>query len=114
MLVIRHEQVEVLSAGILKGFEDRMVGYLAKRFSDSCAAKGEQAVRETIRKGIERARSYEITTEYDIARYIILMHLFSEDFDTSPATPWAAEILANANLSSFAKMNLLWENTGNR
>ena len=93
MLVIRNEQMKALSEVMLKGFEDGMVRYLEKRFPQNCSPKDEPAVRESIQKGIERAREYGITTEYDIARYIELMYLFSEDFDTNHATPWANPML---------------------
>jgi len=109
MLVIRSEQMQAFSEQMLKRFEDRMAGYLAERFPDACAAKDEPAVRESIQKGIERSRSYGVTTEYDIARYIELMYLFSEDFDTSIKTPWARPILENPDLGSYVKMNELWE-----
>jgi hypothetical protein len=109
MLVIRSEQIEALEEQMMKGFEDRMVSYLARHFPDSWAALGEAAVRESIQKGIERSGSYDITTEYDVARYIELMHLFSEDFDTSPETPWAASVLEDPDLGPFVKMDELWK-----
>jgi hypothetical protein len=109
MLVIRHKQMEVLNTYRLNGFEDRMVGYLAKRFPDACGVNNEPAVRRSIQEGILRAKGYGIIAEYDVARYIELMHLFSEDFDTSSATPWANPILEDATVGSHVKMNLLWE-----
>jgi hypothetical protein len=109
MLVIRKAQIKVLEQAARRSFEDRMVGYLSKRFPDTCGAHNEAAVRASIQKGIEQAKRYGITAEYDVARYIDLMLEFSEDFDTSPATSWATPILTNANLGFHAKMDLLWE-----
>jgi len=108
MLVIRREQMEILSACMLKGFEDRIVGYLAKRFPDACAAKDEPAPRESLRKGIEHASRHGITTEYDVARYIELMYCLSEDFETSPETFWVSAILENPELSPSEKMDQLY------
>jgi hypothetical protein len=84
-----------------------MVSYLSKRFPDTCGAQNEAAVRESIQNGIEKARGYGITTEYDVARYIELMYLFSDDFDTSPNTQWAESILTNSDLGPRVKMDLL-------
>lgn len=109
MLVIRDEQMQILNDHMLAGFEKRLLGYLTGRFPDVCPPENEESVRESIQKGIDRARSYGITTEYDIARYIELMYVLSEDFDTSPGTPWATAILEDPNLGGHVKMDRLWE-----
>jgi hypothetical protein len=109
MFVIRRQQMEIFSACALTGFEDRMASYIAKKLPHGFGANNELAIRELIRKGIDRARGYGIAIEYDVARFIELMQVLSEDFDTSPAFPWAAPILTNGNLDSREKMDRLVE-----
>jgi hypothetical protein len=109
MLVIRTKQMQALAENMRKGFEDRMASHLAKRFHDRIAMMDELSIRESIRKGIERAASYGVSTEYDVARYIELMYMFTEDFDTSSDTPWAGLILEDPNMDSRPKMNELWD-----
>ena len=109
MLVIRQEQMQVFRKYMLEGFERRMLDYLAGRFPEVCPPENEKAVRESVRKGIERAKTYGITIEYDVARYVELMFLFSEDFDTSPDTSWAMPILKDPDLGGHVKMDRLCE-----
>ena len=93
MLVIRKEQMEVLSHYVLKGFEDRMVEHLNEFFPDQCETLGEPDVREAVQYGIDRAGSYGITSERDVCKYLNLMFTFGRDFDVDPRLPWAAAIL---------------------
>jgi hypothetical protein len=46
-----------------------------------------------IRTGVERALSYGIDREADVARYISIMYTLGHDFDADPRYRWAAEIL---------------------
>lgn len=114
MLVIRREQMQVFDEYASKGFEDRLVRHLAERFPDVCREREEASVRETIRNGIERSKGYGITTEFDVARYIELMYLFSEDFDTNPETSWASPVLEDTDLGGHAKMDRLREEAAQR
>jgi len=107
MLTIRPEQIEVFTGLMRKRFEDRMRARLGERFPEKCKALGEEAVRASIRDGIDRAAAYGVNIEADVARYIELMYRFSPDFDTGPALPWAAEILKNPRLGSHPKMDQL-------
>ena len=85
MLIIRKEQMGVL--------EDRMMVHLQRFFPQQSAALGESGIRETIRYGIERAESYGIVDEGDVSKYLDLMIVFNQDFDTSPETSRAGLIL---------------------
>ena len=110
MLIIRKEQMEALEQAVLEGFEDRMVVHLQGFFPGRCAELGDDGMREMVRYGMERAKSYGIVNELDVCRYIDLMIFFGRDFDTDPETPWAGRILSMESLTDpTAKIDRLYE-----
>lgn len=114
MLVIRDIQMEALSQYMQKGFEDRMVTHLNRYFQDACETLGEDLLRETIRYGIVKAKTFSFHMENDVSRYLNLMFTFGRDFDTDPNLPWAAQILKNNDLISTYKMNVLYGEAAKR
>lgn len=84
-----------------------MCRYLAKTFPHKVKDLPEQAVRESIRAGIERAAVYGISAEYDVARYIDFMYRFSPDFDSNPDAPWVRPTLASSVMPPGARMNVI-------
>jgi hypothetical protein len=99
MLIIRKEQMQVLEQAAFGGFEDRMVVHLQRFFPEQYAALDDDGMRETVRYGIEWAKSYSIVDERDVCRYIDLMIVFGRHFDTSPETLWAGRILNQESLT---------------
>jgi hypothetical protein len=100
----------VLSEATLKSFEDRMVIHLNKCFPSQCKAWGEPAVRDTIRYGVERAATHDITSKREVCKYIDLMVVFGRDFDQDPTLPWASSILGDRTLrGSTVKLERLYE-----
>jgi len=90
---LRKEQIEAFSAAARQEFEDRMVEHLNEFFPRHCKAMGEEGVRQEIRHGVARARTYEITSQRDVCKYIDLAFVYGRDFDTNPKLPWAGRIL---------------------
>lgn len=105
MLVIRQEQFDALSAGLLEQFEDRMVADLRNDFPNQTAATPEAPLRVQVRAGIEKARTYGVVDEFDIERYLQCMVLHGQDFDVTPRTAWAGEILRTPGLPGDKKMD---------
>ena len=85
--------MEVFSKGSARRFEDRMLVHLMKFFPEQCHALGEPKLRDTIRYGVQRAKSYQIEAERDVCKYIDLMTVLGRDFDTDEDLPWAGRIL---------------------
>jgi hypothetical protein len=106
MLVIRDEQLAAFSEAGRKRFEAWMQAHLRRFFPRQCDALGDTKIEETIRYGIERAKSYGITVKRDVCKYLDLMVLFGRDFDTSPRLPWAGRIL-KGKASAAAKVEAL-------
>ncbi|UCE58244.1 MAG: hypothetical protein JSU63_12465 [Phycisphaerales bacterium] len=105
---LRAEQMDVFSAHAESQFEKRVVSHLQTHFPDKCRKLGRGGVLESVKRGIARARAYDITTEYDVARFIDLTFRLSQDFDTSKETPWAGEILNDPDVPPWSRMDELW------
>jgi hypothetical protein len=95
MLIIRQEQLRAFSRAEVANFEEWMLAHLRKFFPAQCRAAGESGLQKMIRRGIERAASYRITTQRDVCKYIDLMVVLGSDFDTDPRLSWAKVILKN-------------------
>ena len=93
MLTIRPDQMRVFSRAALKSFEDRMLEHVTEFFPEKCEKLGEKDTRETIRKGVLKARKYGVLSEYDMCIFIDVMFAYGDDFDVDPELPWAGEVL---------------------
>lgn len=109
MLIIRNEQMEVLSKYMLKQFEDRMVTRLRSKFPDQTEVLMERELRNLIHSGIEKAEKYNVTIEYDVQRFLEYMFTFGAEFDSSPETAWAEGIFRADNINGPTKMDQLEE-----
>ena len=109
MLVIREQQLEVLSRAMRRHFEDLAVAHLQSALPDRCEAMGAAAVRASVMKAMQAARMYGLVEEYDILRYLNLMYVLGLEFDRDSRFPWAADILSDSQLQGRTKMDLLME-----
>ena len=105
MFIIRDRHKQALAQAAQEGFEDRMVVSLGNRFHKECTELGEEGVRRRIRDGLERAKTYGITAERDVARFIRLMFGIRPDFDTSRKTRWAGEILQQTDVPPAERLD---------
>jgi hypothetical protein len=103
MLVIRKEQIEVFRQQALLEFEDRTYDRLLSIKPQECTALGEEAVRESIRAGVQKAVGYGIERAVDIGKYITVMYTLGNEFDTDPLYPWAKSILNDTALDGETK-----------
>lgn len=109
MFKIREEQMNVLSQYMTKNFENRLVCHVKEYFPDEFQSLGELEVHDRVVYGIEKARTYQFTSENYICKYINIIFAFGDkDFDTNMSLPWATEILNNPNLKkTFFKIRAL-------
>ena len=96
MLTIRPEQMDALRRYMTERFERRLFDHIRRSFPAESEKLGEEAALELVRTGIARAANYGLDTEYDAARFVVLMVARSPDFDTE--TPWARELLTDESL----------------
>ena len=109
MLTIRKEQMDALTEHMEKGFVNLTIAHLKEFWPEKCEEIGEEAVRESIHDAIDTARELGIINEYDVARYIDLIYEFDWPADEEPDTPWAEEILNDAELDGATKMDRIYE-----
>ena len=107
MLRIRSEQMQRLSERPRQAFEDAMVDNVRTNDPEQFEAIGEPGVREAVRHGIERARSYGIERDEGVAFYVAMMFVFGRGFDGDPACPWAREILTMPHADEQDKIDVL-------
>jgi hypothetical protein len=106
MLTIRANQMTILAASCEAQLEDRARAHLKSCIPDSCALLGDNELRDIIRRGRRRSRSYGIEREYDFFRYLNLMFMFGLQFDNDERYPWAKRSLTGKGRPS-ARMDLL-------
>jgi len=112
MLVIRKKQQEAFTKAVARGLECSLLTHATRQFPIRVHRMGEPAARAMIRKAIAACGRFGIEDEYEISRYLDLMFLLGEDFETSAALPWAAALLGDEALSAKAKMDRLCERAG--
>ena len=98
MLTIRREQTEVFRQERLRTFLDSMVPFVSQYFPQQCQQLGDKRIREFVRYGIARARSYGITRKRDVCQYVCLMFIFGGDFDRDGRLKSLQQALQNATI----------------
>lgn len=107
MLIIRKEQMEVLSRYMVEQFVDRAAAHLRSSFIEQTKALTDDDIRALINSGIEKAEGFDLTIEEDVTRYLELMIIYGKDFDSDPGISWAGEILNAQDLSGAEKIERL-------
>ena len=109
MLQIRPEQMAAFSAVMRKRFEQRMVAYLRTAFAEQTGDMPDPALVALIRKGIARARRYDIRRECDVQRYLDLMLMLHPDFDRARDCAWAGDVIKAEDMSAEARLDKILE-----
>ncbi len=104
MLVIRKEQMQMLSELRTDCFVNRAVKHLQSNFPDKIRGMDESSLNNMIRKVMSKAYQYHIKTEDNIIRYLEFVMAYGSDFDTIPK---AREALCSEDIYETAKMDLL-------
>jgi hypothetical protein len=108
-MVIRAAQKSAFENHRVDEFVSDMLAHVNRCFPARASDLGKEKVYETIRNGIDRARSYGFTASRDVCKYIDLMMVFGPGFDHDPDLPWAESILNEARRrDASAKMDHLF------
>ena len=107
MLVIRAEQMRVLSDSVLPHSIEKT---MRECFPDECAALGDEGCRRVIAGAIGRGRAFGFL-EPQLTAYAALEIRFGSDFATNPEyQEWAAEPLLDRAGTSEDRMQRLRSN----
>lgn len=104
MLIIRQDQMNVLSAYMRRSFKDRMVEQLTYKWPEKFEVLTESGARQLIQRGVELAAGHGIDRELDIATYIHWMMDYSPEFETTQEMAWTKATLDNQELAGSAKI----------
>ncbi len=107
MLIIRNEQMDVLSEYMVEHFVHEASLHLRKLFPDQIKDVPDAELRPLIYTGIKNSGEYDITIEEDVLRYLEFMITYGADFDSNPDTSWAEEILNKEDVRGTEKIRLL-------
>ena len=105
-LVIRDAQLLVLSEGVLRTLEDRLIEHARTHFPAICAELKDD-LRPAIAAAIAGARRYGFNGQREICKYLNLVFVFGRHFDRDPACSWAHPLLRGA-LPGVPKMERLY------
>lgn len=102
MLVVRSEQMDVLSDYMLGEFERRMLEHLRRAYPEETSAQSEEDLAEQIADGISIAERYRVTDENDVERFLETQVRLGRRFYEQE---WAAAILATSDRSGTRRMD---------
>lgn len=109
MLTIRQNQIEVFKADQLEQFVREMIERLRQRFPEQMQGRPDEQLRALVEAGREKAQGHGLESRAQIRFFIDLMVIHGTQFDTSPVTSWAGEILGDDQLSAEEKLRRLDE-----
>jgi len=97
MLIIRDEQMNILSLYMLQNFQEEMIVHL-KSVKDF----PEEEIDELVENVIREAMDFGITFEEDVRRYLECWVKYGSDFSR---LKWASSILKEDSLTGTEKMD---------
>jgi hypothetical protein len=95
---VRAQQVEVLGDSTSARFLDRLVELV----SGGEPPKDEPALRKTCQELMKRADAYGLTTEFEVAAFVLCGTMFGMDFDSRADLPYQ-KILTEADVEPRLK-----------
>jgi len=107
VLTIRTAQMVSLEASTQKAHMEAVVRFLRAQLADECRGDDDDALVARVRRGRAAASRHGITAGWDVARFVACQICLGDAFVTDPAHAWASAILARADLTPAAKMDLI-------
>lgn len=97
-MVIRRNQMRVLSDGTNAGFLDRVIELV----SGGETVEDEPALRNDCQELMNRSETYGLTTEFEVGAFVACGVMFGMDFDSRSDLPYN-RILTEANVEPRLK-----------
>ena len=101
---IRREQMQALADERRALFEERLIAHLENAYPEKLWTSTPEAVRERVRRAVDKALSYSVRTERDVTSFVDLTFELGEGFDIDPRFDWAGEILRDDSLDGRDKV----------
>jgi hypothetical protein len=93
MITIRDEQLNALTQARYEEFETRATEHLREFFPEQVVAMPVERFREFIRRCVDRARTFGLTSEQAVICFAHLSLLLGEGFDSEPRWPFVPFLL---------------------
>ena len=107
MLVIRQEQWDEMQSSLNLDFEDRCLAELRAAYPERLADEDDEVLREDVRAGIEKAKSYAITDDALVIEFLKFTVEYGREFPYTDNTEWAGEILEDSFTTEEEKLTAL-------
>lgn len=107
MFQLDDRHVAAFVQAVQREVRSRLLQHVRDFFPEQCKALGEDALRDVVDEGIERASSYQLSHEGPIRHFLELMFTLGSDFDLAFRPPSAQQILKSHELSDHEKMERL-------
>jgi hypothetical protein len=97
MFRLKRAQWDAFERAEVERFEEEMVAHLRRHFAQECLRMGDEALREFVAEGIERAERVGIVTERSVCKVLNVAICFGSDFIDQE--PWAISILKDDTIT---------------
>lgn len=87
-----------MEAAAAVSFESELAGHIKDLSPRHARVAGDEAIGQTVRAGIERAKEYGLTKRGPVRFFVETMVMFGSEFDTDPLLPWASGVLTNPSI----------------
>jgi hypothetical protein len=108
MLVIRRQQMDVLTAPHREEFLRRAVRSLVRLFPEDPRHADETAVRAFIAGAVEQAGLYGVAREREVLLFLYLAFDQGLGFEARPGQAWIEGILRDGTLDQREKMDIVY------
>ena len=110
MLLIRKEQLAVLTPLHVDHFNQRLREHIQQQFPEFCAAHSDDQLEDEIRHASLCAVKFGFTTAFALCRFMNLQIVLGRDFDAYPENAWMREWLDPADeLNPHARILSLYD-----
>jgi len=92
MFKIRREMMEAFDREMDRTLPRRILDRLRERDAGRCEREGDRALLETIRRDVERAAAYGLTSEEEVSLFVEYAFVYGPEFDKER---WAARALSD-------------------
>lgn len=112
-MILRDAQIQSITEARHQSFITRLMAHFELLWPDHVAALAPN-YRLWIEDACNKAATYGLSTEQDVARYINLWFVWGARFERRPEHAWALEILLDGQRTSFIKAHQLSYETRER
>ena len=88
-MIIREAQLDALAAAHREKFIERIIESLSRLMPAQCQGLNADELRGFVEHGIDHAFAYGVTSEHDVAAFLMLACVTSKDMRSPDAPTWA-------------------------